>query len=94
MNSSVVLSAEHTASLLLIVLGVLLVLVLLAAFAWGSRRASRKKVSDPGENEPHPTGGSQHGKTWQTLEDDPEQGHPHRPGHDHPDGPDQGRPHR
>ncbi|MFI0977177.1 DUF6479 family protein [Streptomyces sp. NPDC021093] len=87
MNSSVVLSAEHTASLLLIVLGVLLVLVLLAAFVWGSRRASSKRQS-PGvdESEPHPTGGSQHGKTWQTLDDDPEQGHPHRPDRDHPGG--------
>ncbi|MGW7413692.1 DUF6479 family protein [Streptomyces sp. NPDC054863] len=83
MNSSVVLSAEHTASLLLIVLGVLLVLVLLGAFAWGSRRASRKRQV-PDVDGAQPTGGSQHGRTWQTPDDDPEQGHPHRPeGHRH-----------
>ncbi|GAA3487339.1 MULTISPECIES: DUF6479 family protein [Streptomyces] len=82
MNSSQILAAEGGPSLLLIVVGVVVVLFLLGAFFFGSRRAGNKKRSEvPGQgagSPPQPSGGSQRGETWQTIDDDPDQGNPHR----------------
>ncbi|CAM5238116.1 hypothetical protein GCM10010329_45900 [Streptomyces spiroverticillatus] len=82
MNTSEILAAEGGPSLLLIVVGVVVVLFLLGAFLLGSRRAGRKKPSEvpgrgAGAGQP-PSGGSQRGETWQTIDDDPDQGNPHR----------------
>ncbi|MFD3517644.1 DUF6479 family protein [Streptomyces sp. NPDC058657] len=79
MNTFTYLAAEGGPPLLLIVVGVVLVLLLLGAFVYGSRRARRK----PQTNRIDPDvefgdGGRQRGKTWQTIDDDPDQGSPHR----------------
>ncbi|MGW7412138.1 DUF6479 family protein [Streptomyces sp. NPDC054863] len=81
MNTSVVLAAEGGAPLLLIVVGAVVVLFLLGAFAFRSRRAGRRKQSEapaPGAVPEAESGGSQRGETWQTIDDDPDQGNPHR----------------
>ncbi|MEU6313603.1 DUF6479 family protein [Streptomyces sp. NPDC047014] len=70
--STAFLSAEASPSLLLIVVGVAIAVLLIAAFWWGSRRVARRRRPSAGVT-PQPRGGS-----WQTPQDDPEQGHPRR----------------
>ncbi|MFJ9342261.1 DUF6479 family protein [Streptomyces sp. NPDC101733] len=69
-----VLAAEkETGPLLLIIVGVVVAALLLAGFWWGSRRAARRR-KPPVE----PLQGTQPRQdSWQTPQDDPEQGHPH-----------------
>ncbi|MER6212402.1 DUF6479 family protein [Streptomyces sp. NPDC001642] len=76
------MAASSSGPLWLIVAGVVVVAGLLAAFLVGSRRAARRRISAAA---PHPTqtaapaaDPSRRGDGWQTPEDDPEQGHPHR----------------
>ncbi|MFD9009397.1 DUF6479 family protein [Streptomyces sp. NPDC059558] len=69
MNLATVLAAEGTPSLLLILVGVVIAALLVAAFWWGSRRAARRR--SPVGPTPQPRSGS-----WQTPEDDPNQGRP------------------
>lgn len=77
------LAASSTGSLWLIVAGVVIVAGLLAAFIVGSRRSARRRIStsvqDPAQV---PRGGTadpaQRGDGWQTPDDDPDQGNPHR----------------
>ncbi|MFJ3091439.1 DUF6479 family protein [Streptomyces sp. NPDC086838] len=79
MNTSVVLAAGDGAPLLLITVGIVVVLVLLAAFVYGSRRSSRKgRRPVVGAGRQGGSGVSQHGETWQTIDDDPDQGNPRR----------------
>lgn len=76
------MAATSTGPLWLIVAGVVVVAGLLAAFLIGSRRTARRQISTA---VPHPTqtaapaaDPARRGEGWQTPEDDPEQGHPHR----------------
>ncbi|MFB7418273.1 DUF6479 family protein [Streptomyces sp. NPDC056210] len=74
-HRSTVLAVEGGSSLLFIIVGIIVVLGLLAMFVGGRRRAARRtEPTTPalGSEE------AQHGTTWQTPDDDPEQGHPHR----------------
>ncbi|MFF1595557.1 DUF6479 family protein [Streptomyces sp. NPDC058286] len=78
-HSSTVLAIEGGSSLLFLIVGIVVVLGLLAMFVSGRRRAARRTGpttpapgTDPGSEE------AQHGTTWQTPDDDPEQGHRHR----------------
>ncbi|MGW7059538.1 DUF6479 family protein [Streptomyces sp. NPDC054904] len=65
---------RRLAPLLLIIVGVAVAALLLAGFWWGSRRAARRR-KPPVE----PLQGTQPRQaSWQTPQDDPEQGHPHR----------------
>lgn len=65
-------SERETAPLLLIIVGMAVAALLLGAFWWGSRRvARRRKPSATPHQSPQPRRDS-----WQTPEDDPEQGNP------------------
>ncbi|GGR98196.1 hypothetical protein GCM10010252_41140 [Streptomyces aureoverticillatus] len=73
------LAASGSSALWLVVIGVILVAVLLAAFAYGRRRAAaRRTPSTPGPDPRHGPSQSQaqRGETWQTIDDDPDQGNP------------------
>ncbi|MET7386843.1 DUF6479 family protein [Streptomyces sp. NPDC005385] len=76
------LAASSTGSLWLIVAGVVVVAGLLAAFLIGSRRASRRRISTPVQDPSRVPRGTaepaQRGDGWQTPDDDPDQGNPHR----------------
>ncbi|WP_143041294.1 DUF6479 family protein [Streptomyces indicus] len=75
-----VLAASSTASLWLIIVGVILVLMLLGMFLMGQRRAARRRRSQPGTTSGRSPGSTdrqaQRGEGWQTPDDDPEQGNP------------------
>ncbi|NEB74649.1 hypothetical protein G3I40_05295 [Streptomyces sp. SID14478] len=80
-SSAAVLAASTGPALLLIIVGIVIVLGLITMFSLGRRRAARRKLPTtptPG----NPTGSlsdeAQHGTGWQTPDDDPDQGHPHR----------------
>ncbi|MFC9617421.1 MULTISPECIES: DUF6479 family protein [unclassified Streptomyces] len=78
-HGSTVLAVEGGSSLLFLIVGIIVVLGLLAMFVSGRRRAARR--TEPSTPAPGTAPGSeeaQHGTTWQTRDDDPEQGHPHR----------------
>ncbi|WP_367046198.1 hypothetical protein [Streptomyces sp. Je 1-332] len=78
-HSHTVLAASGGASLLLILVGVVVVVGLLAMFIAGKRRAARRSRSGPPAHGANPTGGeAQRGSAWQTPDDDPDQGNPHR----------------
>ncbi|MBC9718957.1 hypothetical protein H9Y04_41165 [Streptomyces sp. TRM66268-LWL] len=76
------LAASSTAPLWLIIVGVIVVLVLLGMFVAGQRRAARRKRSQPpaspGRGAGSPDAQAQRGTGWQTPDDDPDQGNPHR----------------
>ncbi|MFJ9038858.1 DUF6479 family protein [Streptomyces sp. NPDC102406] len=77
-HSHIVLAAEGGGSLVFLVVGVVVVLGLLAMFVSGRRRAARR--TEPSRPAPGARPGSdeaQRGTTWQTPDDDPDQGHPH-----------------
>ncbi|EPH43123.1 DUF6479 family protein [Streptomyces aurantiacus] len=73
------LAASGSSALWLVVIGVILVALLLTAFAYGRRRAAdRRTPSTPGPGPRHgrPDSQAQRGETWQTIDDDPDQGNP------------------
>ncbi|WP_405652202.1 DUF6479 family protein [Streptomyces sp. RK9] len=77
-DSHTVLAASSGASLVLIIVGVVVVVGLLAMFVAGRRRAARRTRSTPAPGTMPPGGEAQRGETWQTPDDDPDQGNPHR----------------
>ncbi|WP_371525337.1 DUF6479 family protein [Streptomyces sp. NBC_01283] len=77
-HSYTVLAVEGGGSLVFIIVGVAVVLGLLAMFVSGRRRAARgTQPTTPAPGEEPASGESQRGTTWQTPDDDPDQGHPH-----------------
>lgn len=77
-HSYTVLAVEGGGSLIFIIVGFAVVIGLLAMFVSGRRRAARRTeptTPPQGANPPH--GEAQRGTTWQTPDDDPDQGHPH-----------------
>ncbi|MFJ6697418.1 hypothetical protein ACIQM4_15285 [Streptomyces sp. NPDC091272] len=80
MNLSANLAVEGGPPLVLITVGVVLVVLLVGAFAYGSRRSARKQQISRIDTDhvEFGDGGHQRGKTWQTIDDDPDQGAPHR----------------
>ena len=77
-DSHIVLAASSGASLVLILVGVVVVVGLLAMFVAGRRRAARRaRSSTPAPGTRPPGGEAQRGETWQTPDDDPDQGNPH-----------------
>ncbi|NGO75730.1 hypothetical protein G6045_08575 [Streptomyces sp. YC504] len=81
-STTTVLAASSTAPLTLIIVGVVLVLSLIALFIVGQRRSVRRTASQPPTTPGHSPGPSgdqaRRGTGWQTPDDDPEQGNPHR----------------
>ncbi|MET9535122.1 MULTISPECIES: DUF6479 family protein [unclassified Streptomyces] len=80
MNPSMVLAATPVSSLALIAVGVVVVVVLIAAVVVGSRRTARaRRAADvPARTREGAGDADQRGETWQTIDDDPDQGNPHR----------------
>ncbi|MEU3743460.1 MULTISPECIES: DUF6479 family protein [unclassified Streptomyces] len=77
-HSYTVLAIEGGGSLVFIIVGVAVVLGLLAMFVSGRRRAAREtQPTTPAPGEEPASGEAQRGTTWQTPDDDPDQGHPH-----------------
>jgi hypothetical protein len=73
-----VLAVEGGGSLVFIVVGVVVVVGLLSMFVSGRRRAARRTgPSKPPQDATPASGEAQRGSTWQTPDDDPDQGHPH-----------------
>ncbi|MGW6062023.1 DUF6479 family protein [Streptomyces sp. NPDC055189] len=78
-HSQTVLAASAGSSLIMVVVGVVVVLGLLAMFVSGRRRAARRtQSSTPAHGAGPVSGEAQHGTTWQTPDDDADQGRPHR----------------
>ncbi|MFJ1896235.1 hypothetical protein [Streptomyces sp. NPDC088115] len=80
MNFSV-LSADVSPSLAALVpVGLLVVVALIAAVIVGSRRNARQRLTADTHARPAAgeRDGQQRGQTWQTIDDDPDQGNPHR----------------
>ncbi|WJV50536.1 DUF6479 family protein [Streptomyces flavofungini] len=77
-HSHSVLAASGSTSLALIIVGIVVVLGLLAMFVAGRRRAARRTRSTPAHGGRPPGAETQRGDTWQTPDDDPDQGNPHR----------------
>ncbi|MFE2537818.1 DUF6479 family protein [Streptomyces sp. NPDC059371] len=77
-----VLALSSVGALWLTVAGVAVVVVLVAAFVVGGRRATRRKVSTPVPNTAQVRRAladpAQRGEGWSTPDDDPEQGRPRR----------------
>ncbi|MEV6757498.1 DUF6479 family protein [Streptomyces sp. NPDC051214] len=77
-HSYTVLAVEGGGSLIFIIVGLAVVIGLLAMFVSGRRRAARRtEPTTPPHNVDPPSGEAQRGTTWQTPDDDPDQGHPH-----------------
>ncbi|MEU6676379.1 hypothetical protein [Streptomyces sp. NPDC046925] len=76
-HSYTVLAVEGGGSLVFILVGVAVVIGLLAMFVSGRRRAARRRPSTPARHATPASGEAQRGTTWQTPDDDPDQGHPH-----------------
>ncbi|MER5884892.1 DUF6479 family protein [Streptomyces sp. NPDC001941] len=72
------LASSSSTSLWLIVIGVVVVVALLAAFVYGSRRTRQRAARDVRADPAAGSAPDQRGKSWQTIDDDPDQGNPHR----------------
>ncbi|GGV26356.1 hypothetical protein GCM10010277_07910 [Streptomyces longisporoflavus] len=77
-HSYTVLAVEGGGSLVFVVVGLVVVIGLLAMFVSGRRRAARRRPSTPAPPATPASGEAQRGTTWQTPDDDPAQGRPHR----------------
>ncbi|MEY2244509.1 DUF6479 family protein [Streptomyces sp. BF23-18] len=81
-KAQTVLALSSMGALWLTVAGVAVVAVLIAAFAVGGRRATRRDVSTPAPNTEQVQRAladpAQRGEGWSTPDDDPEQGRPRR----------------
>ncbi|MFH8394468.1 DUF6479 family protein [Streptomyces sp. NPDC018036] len=77
-----VLALSSTGALWLMLAGIVLVVLLLAAFFVGSRHSARRRVStstpQAAQARREVADPARRGDGWSTPEDDPEQGHPHR----------------
>ncbi|RII20444.1 hypothetical protein DSC45_04390 [Streptomyces sp. YIM 130001] len=77
-SSATVLAASGAASLIIVLVGVVVVLGLIAMFAAGRRRDARRAERSTNADGTDPVSGeAQRGTTWQTPDDDPDQGNPH-----------------
>ncbi|MGW6273959.1 MULTISPECIES: hypothetical protein [Streptomyces] len=77
-HSYTVLAVEGGGSLIFIIVGVAVVVGLLTMFISGRRRAARRTEPTKTALGNMPADGeAQRGTTWQTPDDDPDQGHPH-----------------
>lgn len=72
------LAASASPALWLVLVGVIVVALLLGAFVYGKRRAAaRRAPTTPPHPDPRHRGAqAQRGETWQTIDDDPDQGNP------------------
>ncbi|WP_353940657.1 DUF6479 family protein [Streptomyces sp. HUAS MG91] len=78
-HSAHVLAASGGPGVILVVVGVLIVLGLVIAFVAGRRRTARRAgISTPPAHPGPIDDQAQRGTGWQTPNDDPAQGHPHR----------------
>lgn len=75
-HSQTVLAVEGGGSLIFLIVGVVVVAGLLAMFISGRRRAARRTEPTTSPHRTPRSGEAQRGDTWQTPDDDPEQGHP------------------
>ncbi|MCX4993302.1 MULTISPECIES: DUF6479 family protein [unclassified Streptomyces] len=77
-----ILAVSSAGALWLMVAGVAVVAVLIAAFVIGSRRSARRRVSTPAPKaaqvRQEVADPARRGEGWSTPDDDPEQGHPRR----------------
>ncbi|MEU6003811.1 DUF6479 family protein [Streptomyces sp. NPDC047197] len=77
-HSHTVLAVEGGGSLIFIIVGIAVVVGLLIMFVSGRRRAARgTEPTKPAQGAEPASGEAQRGTTWQTPDDDPDQGHPH-----------------
>ncbi|WJV51114.1 DUF6479 family protein [Streptomyces flavofungini] len=72
------MAASGSTSPALIIVGIVVVLGLLAMFVAGRRRAARRTRSTPAHGGRPPGAEIPRGDTWQSPDDDPDQGDPHR----------------
>jgi hypothetical protein len=70
MNELLPLAASRFPSLFLVVIGVVLVLLILGAFWWGSRRAARGKSPGPAGPTAQPPAAASRKDSWDTPDDD------------------------
>jgi flagellar basal body-associated protein FliL len=70
MNELLPLAASGSPSLFLIVVGVVLVLMILGAFWWGSRRAARRQSPGPSGPTAQPPTAASREASWDTPDDD------------------------
>ncbi|MFJ8825166.1 DUF6479 family protein [Streptomyces sp. NPDC102467] len=76
-HSHYVLAAAGGSSLIFVVVGIVVVLGLIAMVVFGRRRTARRtQATTPAPGEQPVRAEAQRGTTWQTPDDDPEQGHP------------------
>ncbi|MFJ1586630.1 DUF6479 family protein [Streptomyces sp. NPDC088197] len=81
-------SSGVSGSLLILLAAIVVAAVLLGGFWYGSRRMRSRRTAAPavrpdpagpnGQPDPAASADAQRGRTWQTIDDDPEQGAPHR----------------
>ncbi|CAL9335594.1 DUF6479 family protein [Streptomyces sp. enrichment culture] len=69
MNELHPLAASGSPSLFLILVGVVLVLLILGAFWWGSRRAARRKSPGPTGPTAQPPAAATRENSWDTPDD-------------------------
>lgn len=75
-----VASSGSSGSLLILLAASIVAVVLVGGFWYGSRRTRFRRSPAPAAHpDPVASGPAQRGQTWQTIDDDPEQGAPHRP---------------
>ncbi|MET7988938.1 MULTISPECIES: DUF6479 family protein [unclassified Streptomyces] len=75
-------AASYAGSLWLLVAGISLVVILIAAFFIGTRHSARRRTSttapQAAQARREVADPARRGDGWSTPDDDPEQGHPHR----------------
>ncbi|MEV1026269.1 DUF6479 family protein [Streptomyces sp. NPDC050264] len=77
-HSHYVLAAAGGSSLIFVVVGIVVVLGLIAMVVFGRRRTARRtETTAPAPGEHQVRAEAQRGTTWQTPDDDPDQGNPH-----------------
>ncbi|MEE4544084.1 DUF6479 family protein [Streptomyces sp. V4-01] len=77
MTTSHLAAGPGSSTLLLLFAAVIVAAVLLGGFWYGSRRTrSRRSPGPPPVVNPAESGETQRGRTWQTIDDDPDQGAP------------------
>ncbi|MFI9152296.1 DUF6479 family protein [Streptomyces sp. NPDC053367] len=70
MNELMPLAASGSPSIFLIVIGIVLVLMILGAFLWGSRRAARRKSPGPAGPTAQPPAAASREDSWETPGED------------------------
>ncbi|MER5886732.1 DUF6479 family protein [Streptomyces sp. NPDC001941] len=78
METSFELAAGSGGALWLILVGVLIAAALIGALVYGSRRTRERARRDTQVDPPaEESGPAQRGRSWQTINDDPDHGNPH-----------------